>query len=103
MWRPVTAGVAPKRARITQTPADTGMAREGQTRNQRIRTAAAVHRPSPRVGFLCSWVPQRPRMAIGVASALARLEAGIDLVDHKDPPLAPHDAAVLVALFQCLQ
>src|SRR2546430_2184509 len=36
-------------------------------------------------------------------SALARLEARIDLVDNVDAPLAPHDAAVLIALLQGLQ
>src|SRR5258708_9137947 len=48
---------------------------------------------------------QRPGMTtIGrAASALARLEAGIDLVDDVDASLAPHDAAVLVALLQRLQ
>src|ERR1700730_6381965 len=35
--------------------------------------------------------------------ALARLAARVHLVDHVDAPLAPHDAAVLVALLQCLQ
>src|SRR5690349_13704690 len=36
-------------------------------------------------------------------SALAGLEARVRLVDHVDAALAPDDAAVLVALLQCLQ
>src|SRR5438067_7488897 len=48
---------------------------------------------------------QRSGMAVTWrgASALAGLEAGIGLVDDVDAPLAPHDAAVLVALLQRLQ
>src|SRR5438046_6415985 len=48
---------------------------------------------------------QRPGMTVTWcgASALARLEARIGLVDDVDAPLAPHDAAVLVALLQRLQ
>src|ERR1700755_2322751 len=42
-------------------------------------------------------------MDVKLSSALARLEPRIDLVDDVDAPLAPHDAAVLVALFQRLQ
>src|ERR1700732_978289 len=45
----------------------------------------------------------RPFRSVPGASALARLEARIDLVDDVDAPLAPHDAAILVALFQRLQ
>src|SRR5258707_1116278 len=36
-------------------------------------------------------------------SALTGFEARVDFVDHVDPPLAPHHAAVLVAFLQCLQ
>src|SRR5579872_6519029 len=38
-----------------------------------------------------------------MASALARLEARVGLVDHEDAAATPHDAAILVALFQRLQ
>src|SRR5438477_3528081 len=47
---------------------------------------------------------QRSGMTVlGECLALACLEARIGLVDDVDPPLAPHDAAVLVALLQRLQ
>src|SRR5262249_51231152 len=36
-------------------------------------------------------------------SALARLVARVGLVDHIDPPLAPHDPAIAVALLEALQ
>src|SRR5947209_2791344 len=44
---------------------------------------------------------QRPGMTVlGGCLALAGLEARIGLVDDVDAPLAPYDAAVLVALLQ---
>src|SRR5437764_14156028 len=52
----------------------------------------------------CSELPQRltaPRN--DVILALAGLEARAGFVDHVDAALAPDDAAILVALLQCLQ
>src|SRR6185437_3209480 len=43
------------------------------------------------------------RTAIPGLSALARLVAGVGLVDHVDAALAAHDAAVLVALLERFQ
>ncbi len=34
---------------------------------------------------------------------MARLEAAVDFVDHVDATLAPHDAAIEVALFDRLE
>src|SRR5260221_13371461 len=45
----------------------------------------------------------RGAAARGVGSALTRLVARVDLVDHVDPPLAPDDTTVLVALLQRFQ
>src|SRR4051812_45234430 len=45
----------------------------------------------------------RPVVSMPGRSALARLEARIDLVDDVNAPLPPYDTAVLVALFQRLE
>src|SRR5579859_132261 len=62
----------------------------------------AISRPQP---LQLSRLPRRllaPRNDAN-ASALARLEARVGLVDDKDAAAPAHDAAVLVALFQRLQ
>src|ERR1051325_3023687 len=70
-----------------------------------VRTTAGARQAGDGVpGFRarCCAAPRNDGFRSG-GSALAGLEARIGFVDDVDAPLAPHDAAVLVALFQRLE